>query len=129
MKGIYLMNRINWPQINVFAIVTLLVLLIGVSLWGGFGRYSYGPGMMGPGMMGGFGPFGGLGIIFMWLIPLGFLILLGSGIVWLVRAVTGSSYAGPPPPPAPLATGVCPACGRPTQTDWQHCPYCGQSLA
>lgn len=117
------MNRVNWPQINVFAIVTLLVLLIGASLLGGFGRY--GPSMMGPGMMGGFGRFGGLGIIFMWIIPLGFLILLGSGIVWLVRAVTGSPYVGPPAPPA---ASVCPACGRPTQAGWQHCPYCGEAL-
>lgn len=125
------MNRVNWPQISVFAIVTLLVFLIGASLLGGFGRYGYGPGMMGPGMMGGggFGPFGWVGMLFMWIIPLGFLTLLVAGIVWLVRAVTGSPSAGPPAPPAPLATGVCPACGRPTQTDWQHCPYCCQSLA
>ncbi|MEW5958169.1 MAG: zinc ribbon domain-containing protein [Chloroflexota bacterium] len=125
------MNRVNWTQVGVFAVVVLLVLLIGVGMLGGFGRYGYGPGMMGPGMMGGwgFGLFGWLGMIFMWIIPLGFLTLLVAGIVWLVRAVSGSPSAGPPPPPAPLTTGICPSCGRPTQASWQHCPYCGQSLA
>lgn len=122
------MNRVNWTRVGVFAVVVLLVLLIGASLLGGFGRYGYGYGMMGPGMMG-FGPLGGFGMLFMWIVPLGFLILLGSGLVWLARAVSGSPFAGPPPPPAPLTNGVCPACGRPTQAGWQICPYCGQSLA
>ncbi len=27
---------------------------------------------------------------------------------------------------APART--CPQCGRPLQDDWQHCPYCGQSM-
>jgi len=130
------MNRANWTQVGVFAIVVLLVFLIGASLLGGFGGYGYGmmgsryggSGMMGPGMMGGWGfaPFGWLGMIFMWIIPLGFLILLAAGVVWLVRVVSGSAYAGPQVPPA---TGACPACGRPTQAAWQHCPYCGESLA
>lgn len=78
------------------------------------------PGLIGPGRSlplalgaplggGGFGPFGWVGMLFMWIVPLGFLTLLVAGIVWLVRAVSGSPSAGPP---APLATGVCPACGR-----------------
>jgi hypothetical protein len=85
-------------------------------------------GMMGPGMMGdwGFGPFGWLGMIFMWVVPLGFLTLLVAGVVWLVRAATGGlPNANPQTPPA---TGACPSCGRPTQAGWQLCPYCGESL-
>jgi len=27
-----------------------------------------------------------------------------------------------------LPGGPCPECGRPTQTDWHNCPYCGQTL-
>jgi hypothetical protein len=52
------MNRTNWGQVVVFAVVALLVLLIGASWLGGYGGW----GMMGPGMMGGwgFGPFGWL---------------------------------------------------------------------
>ena len=140
------MNRVNWTQVGVFAVVVLLVFLIGVSLLGGFGGCGYGMtlaparsagvgggrydghGMMGPNMMGGWGftPFGWLGMIFMWIVPLGFLALLVVGIVWLVRAVSDSPHAGLPAPPA---TGTCPGCGRPTQAGWQLCPYCGQSLA
>ena len=118
------MNRINWVQVGVFAAVVLLVFLIGTSLLGGFGGYR---GMMGPGMMGGWGftPFGWLGALFMWLIPLSFLALLVAGIVWLVRAAGDSSHTDPPAPPT---AGACPSCGRPTQADWQHCPYCGQAV-
>ncbi len=136
------MNKVNWTQVGVFAIVVLLVVVIGVSLLGSFGGY----GMMGRyGMMGhgttfapvpcsdagagvtswGFPLFGWLGMLLMWLVPLGFLALLVVGIVWLARAVSGPSQASPPTPPA---AGSCPSCGRPTQADWQHCPYCGQSL-
>jgi hypothetical protein len=120
------MNKINWAQVGVFAAIVLLVFLIGTNLLGGFGGYG---GMMGPGMMGGgwgFAPFGWLGALFMWLIPLGFLALIVAGIVWLVRAAGGSSHTGPPVPPA---AGACPNCGRPTPADWQHCPYCGQALS
>jgi hypothetical protein len=41
-------------------------------------------------MMGGWGmvPFGFLGMLFMWLIPLGVLALIVGGIFWIVRALT-----------------------------------------
>jgi hypothetical protein len=127
------MNRVNWTQVGVFVVVVLLVFLIGVSLLGGYGG-GYGMmggryGIMGPGMMGGWGfaPFGWLGMIFMWIIPLGFLTLLVAGIVWLVRAATGG--LSHPTPQTPPATGTCPGCGRSTQAAWQLCPYCGESLA
>lgn len=122
------MNKIHWGQITIFALVVLLVLLLGSSLLGGFGSYGYGmyP-MMGTGMMSGWGfpVFGWLGMLLMWLIPLGLLALLVAGFVGLVRMVSG--------PPAttlqaPRATGTCSNCDRPTQADWQLCPYCGQSL-
>lgn len=120
------MNRINWIQASVLAVVVLLVFLIGASLLSGFGANGYG--MMGPGMMGGWGfaPFGWLGVIFMWLVPLSFVALLMIGIVWLVRLASGSPHTGRQAPPA---TDTCPSCSRPTQADWQHCPYCGQKLA
>jgi hypothetical protein len=130
------MNKINWTQVVVFGIVALVVFVIGVSLlpfgWGGsWGPWNgWGSGqMMGPGMMGGWGysPFGWLGMLFMWLFPLGLLTLLVLGIVWLFRQV--SSPAGPAAdsPQAP-AGRPCPDCGRPTQTDWRVCPFCGQAL-
>lgn len=93
------MNRVNWTAVIIFGVVLLLIILIGGSMltgwgYGGWGRI--GPGMMGPGMMGGWGfsPFGWISMIFMWLIPVGLIVLVVVGIVWLVRA-TGS--AGIPP--------------------------------
>jgi len=110
------MNRINWTAIAVFGIVALLAFLVGVSLLGGWG-------MMGPGMMGGWGfaPFGWIGMIFMWLIPLGFLVLTVLGIVWLVRTLGSGNN-----PPTPGQT--CPSCGRGVQADWRNCPHCGTTL-
>ena len=112
------MNRKSRIQVGVFAVVVLLLLLIGAGSFGG---------MMGPGMMGGWGfaPFGWLGMILMWLIPLSFVALLVVGIVWLLRTGNNSSYHDPRTHPA---AGICPDCGRPTQADWQYCPYCKQKL-
>lgn len=120
------MNRMNWAQVVVFALIALLVLLIGASWLGGYGGW----GMMGPGMMGGwgFGPFGWLVMIFMWLFPLGLLAVLALGIVWLFRQASGSS--GAVGGPSQTAAGQpCPSCGRPVQADWRVCPYCGQQLS
>ena len=110
------MNKTNWTNKSVFAVIILLVSLIGLILIGSFGGYG---GMMGPGMMGGWGfaPFGWLGMIFMWLIPLSFVALLVVGILWLLRTGNGTSRT-------PSETGNCPECGHPTQADWQYCPYC-----
>lgn len=115
------MNKINWTVVAVFSIVVLLAFLVGVSLLGGWGYGGWG--RMGPGMMGGwgFGPFGWFGMIFMWLIPVGLIILVVAGVIWLVRAIGG---AGGPPSPA----RTCPNCGRTVQADWRNCPYCGQIL-
>jgi hypothetical protein len=122
------MNKIHWPTVAVFSLVVLLALLIGISLLGGWG---YGPmGMMGGwgygpmGMMGGWGyaPFGWIGMLFMWLIPLGVLALFVLGGVALLRAVGGGG------PPAAPVTFPCPSCGRAVQVGWRHCPHCGTAL-
>lgn len=117
------MKQFNWPVAAVFGIVVLVVFLIGVSLLGGswgYGRW----GMMGPGMMGGWGgaPFGWLGMLAMWLIPIGLIALAAVGVVWLVRAA-----GGPTGNPLPLGR-ACPNCARPVQADWSVCPHCGASL-
>jgi len=117
------MGRINWAYVAIFGIVALLVILIGVSLLGrAYGGWGYG--MMGPGMMNwGFAPFGWLWMIFMGLIPLTFLALLVAGVVWLVRAVGDQGGAYPR-----TSTATCPACGRLVQSEWRHCPFCGETL-
>src|SRR3990172_3779129 len=115
------MNKVNWTAVVVFVIVAVLVFQVGAGLLGVW-RYD-GWGMMGPGMMGGWGvgPLGWIGMFFMWLIPIGFLVLTVLGIAWLVKALGGGNN-----PDAPAHT--CPSCGRGVQADWKNCPYCGASL-
>jgi hypothetical protein len=111
------MNKVNWTAIIVIAIIVLLVLTFGVGLLGmrGYGGWGYGGwGMMGPWMMG--------GMFFMWLIPLGVLVLVVLGIAWLVQAFGGRNNP-------PLQARTCPSCGRGVQADWNSCPYCGTALA
>lgn len=115
------MNKINWPAVVVFGIVILLAFLVGVNLLGGWGYGGWG--MMGPGMMGGWGfsPLGWIGMLFMWLVPVGFFVLAVLGVVWLVRAVRGGVN--------PASRGqTCPSCGKEAQADWRNCPYCGAAL-
>ena len=74
-------------------------------------------------MMGyGFSPFSFMpfGMIFMWLIPLAFLVMLVLGILWAVKALKGTQPTVP--------NRVCAQCGKATQFDWKNCPYCGNSL-
>jgi hypothetical protein len=125
-------NKIGW----ILAIVLGLVILIGLPLLltsGWVGGAPYHRGMMDRyGMMGrGFGvlnPLEWLGIALMWLIPIGVLVVLVLGSIALIRVVTAPRI--PAPPAAPVAAShPCPNCGKPTQPDWNTCPYCGNSLA
>ncbi len=120
------MNQINWTQVVVFAAVVLVVFVLGIAflpfLFGGWG-------MMGPGMMGGwalrYGVLSWLLMLTAMALPLGLLILLILGTVWLARGVSGP---GAVPPPAPPSVQTCPNCGQAVQLDWRLCPYCGESL-
>ncbi len=60
-------------------------------------------------------------MLFMWLIPIGFVVLTVLGIAWIVRTVGGS--AGPA-----VIDHACPSCGRSVQADWKNCPDCGTTL-
>lgn len=111
-------KKINWSVVVVIGIIALLIL--GASLFGGWGYGGWG--MMGPGMMGGWGysSFGWIGMIFMWLIPIGFIVLTVLGVAWLVRTLGDST--------PPSSGRTCPNCARGSQADWQNCPYCGTAL-
>ena len=106
----------------ILGIALVLVLVFGPYLFQlVFPTVGYGYGMMGSGrggMMGGFGffPFG-MGL--MWLIPLGTIALIVLGVVWLVNNTNSSKT---------VQGKVCPSCGKPAQTDWKTCPYCGNGL-
>lgn len=60
----------------------------GYGCWDGYGSMM--GGYRGMPMMGGWGmaPFGILGMLFMWLIPLGVLALIVGGIFWIIRSLT-----------------------------------------
>lgn len=112
------MKKGNWWIIGIVAVLAAL-FFFGGGMMSGWGYGGYG-------MMGhwGYSPFGwfgmGLGMIFMWLIPIGILALLVFGVVSLVRTT------GNPPPALPLTP--CTNCGKGMQAEWQNCPYCGTAL-
>ena len=115
------MQKVNWLVVGIISIVVILLLFGGGMMMGGWGYHGWGM-MAGPGMMGnwGYSPFGWIGMLFMWLIPVGFVVLTVLGVVWLVRNVgntTTQSLQGP-----------CPNCGKGVQADWKNCPYCGTAL-
>lgn len=122
------MNKtIGW----ILAIGAVLLLALPI-LWMISGMWGYGGMMGGYGMMGRgsgyYNPLGWLGMVFMWLVPLGIVILLVVGVVALINNLTRS--ASKPSQPIPPATGkTCPSCGKPVQVDWVACPYCGQALS
>ena len=93
MKGVFEM-KLNWKWATgiMLVLAVLFALQFAWQLWmlyGGYGsrmpmmRYGY---SMAP--LHGIWP---LGMIFMWLVPFGELILLGLGIVWLVKQLTSKS--------------------------------------
>jgi uncharacterized membrane protein len=113
------MKKVNWLVVGITGFILLLFLFGGGMMMGGWGYRGWG--MMGPGMMGwGYSPFGWIGMLFMWLIPVGFIVLTVFGIVWLVRNI-GS-------PTSSSIRNNCPNCGKDIQVDWQNCPYCGTVL-
>ena len=122
------MRTWQWVTIIVVAVAALLVgAALGPLFVGGSGPGYWGRGGMmggyGGRMMGGFVPFGWIGMLLMWVFPLGVLVLVVLGIVWLVNAV---SRPRSQMPVAPAKT--CPNCAQPVLADWRNCPHCGMAL-
>ena len=108
------------------AVVVILLISFGVGVMSGGWGY-HGAGMMGGyGMMGNWGYstlgwFGmGLGMLFMWLIPIGVLALIVYGVAALTRNNGNSTPSSTLTP--------CPNCTKGVQTDWKNCLYCGTVL-
>lgn len=86
-------NTAKWVIGSVVAVIVLgfvapfLWQLIFPGAYTGYGMMDrgYGYGMHSPMMGWGFMPFG---MVFLWLIPLGILILIILGIAWLVKQLT-----------------------------------------
>ena len=92
------MRKVNWLIVGIMSFVIILILFGAGTLMGDWGFRDWG--MMGPvGMMEDWGypptpsPLGWMGMIFMWLIPVGLIVLAVFGIVLLVRNV--SSFKPP----------------------------------
>ena len=136
-------SRIGWILAIVLGLLLVVVLVFsGFALGGGRNwehGYGYGGMMRGPGMMEGYRfmqpyghPFGGASILFGCLISLGILALVILGIIALVRNLTKPANPAPtqqvPPQEAPAQVEpgpTCSNCGKPIQSDWSNCPYCG----
>jgi hypothetical protein len=137
------MSKINWTQVGVFAAVVLVTFVIGIMLlplvlgWYG-GSWTMGPGMMGGRTQGGWCPFcggtgrysgWGFGGIFGWvfmfvalLFPVGLLVLLALGIIWVARRVIRPSSQ------TQSSSPTCPKCGQAVEVDWRACPFCREDL-
>jgi len=113
------MKKVNWWIAGIIAVIVALFLFGGGMMAGGWGNRGYG--MMGNWGYSPFGGFGmGLGMLFMWLIPIGIIALLVYGAVALTRNSANNASTTPPT--------ACPNCGKGTQADWRNCPYCGTAL-
>lgn len=115
-------NKFIW----ILLIVLGLAFLIGVPfLWSGRSGTGIYYGMMGPGMMAGFGSVGiwtFLGMAFMWLVPIGGLVLIISGAVVLTQGIWRNNNS-------PMENSQnCPNCHRSTLSSWVSCPYCEEKL-
>jgi hypothetical protein len=89
------MQKVNWLIVGIMSFVIILLLFGTGMLMSDWGYRGWG--MMGPsGMMENWGysyapsPLGWVGMIFMWLIPVGLIMVVVFGIVWLVRNVSNS---------------------------------------
>ena len=116
------MKKVNWLIVGIIGSIVLLFLFGGGMMLGGWGNRGWGM-MGGPGgMMGGWGysPFGWIGMVLMWLIPIGVIALIVFGIIALVRNAGSLTSPSPQSP--------CPNCAKSVQADWRNCPYCGTAL-
>ena len=90
------MKKGSWLVVGIIGIVIVALLFGGGMMMGGWGYHGWN--MMGPGgMMGNWGyspsPLNWIGMVFMWLIPIGLVLLAMLGILWLVRR-----FGNPKPP-------------------------------
>ncbi len=122
------MNKgLQWT-LGLSAVLVALALVAAIILPFFFPQTGWdGYGMMGPGYTNGGGSMmGGLGMfsVGMILVPLLVVGLIGAGVIWLIKS--GAAPAALQPPVA--ASTFCIHCGKPLQTGWKACPYCGEKM-
>ena len=127
--GRWLVFAVTVVGVVTVGLVVLVLLVPGLG-WGGMRPYGYGMGGRGTGgycpWCGGTGfqsPWGTLAsmfaLLFLLVIPIGFLALLVAGIVWLARS------AGRPRSAESLN---CPHCAGEVEPGWKACPSCGERM-
>lgn len=123
-------RNVGWIVLGIGLIA--LVVLLSVVFFSGRGWMGGYGGMMGGGyhMMpwygsGGMGIWGWFWMILGWLIPLGIVILLIAGGVWLGNTLSQTKKGELRDKPQLQA---CPQCAKPTEAEWNVCPYCGNAL-
>jgi uncharacterized membrane protein len=92
------MKKSYWITIAILGTALILFLLVGTILLGNWNNVGWG--MMGGWPAGtmhgwGFGSVGWFGMLIMWLIPVGIVVLASFGIVWLVRGFTSINKGNP----------------------------------
>jgi hypothetical protein len=135
MKGV-------WKWILLFVGVLIVAFLVALPFF--FRGFGFGRGMMGD--FGGY-PMGGRGFGFLpfgfgifallvrLILPLLVLVLAIVGVISLVRgrpkaaAATPAGEISQPGAAAPaVETTPCAHCGKPLETGWVACPYCGEKV-
>ena len=119
-------KTIIWIAAAVLGILLLAALILPWVFGGmGYGMRPYG-GMMGRDF-GTMHPMGWAGMGLGWLFLLAILVLLGLGIAGLIKYLS-EPRSNPNIAGLPDRIQSCSNCGRPSQPDWNTCPYCGNSL-
>lgn len=88
------MKKSYWIAIAILGAALLIFLIAGTILFGYWNNMGWGmmDGWQAGTMHGwGFGYFGWFGMLIMLLVPIGILLLVIFGIVWLVRSVTSNT--------------------------------------
>jgi hypothetical protein len=119
-----------WKWIILGLAVFVLAFCIALPLFGGGSllpvrMMSYRR-MMPFGMMGAgtFGSFGWIGMLARLVLPLLFVGLVVAVVALLLRKPSAPPISTPPAPPA----APCRKCGKPVETGWVACPYCGTKV-
>ena len=119
-------KNLGWIIAFVLGVLLLAAVVLPWIFAGtGFGMRPYG-GMMGRDF-GYMHPMGWAGMGLGWLFLLSVLVLLGLGIASLVKYLSEPKSRSNIPADT-HSTHSCSNCGRPSQADWNTCPYCGNNL-
>lgn len=82
------MKNSYWIIIAILGVAFVYFLIVGTTLFGGWGMMGWWPAGSMHGW--GLGSFGWIGIILMWLMLIGFVVLVVLGVVGLIRGFSSS---------------------------------------